>query len=170
LSLVPGLAYLIPRISRGEPLGKGNPQVEPELGENEVAVWPIRQDGGTATWGAIVPTAREILADGYMRVGDYDERTRRWSLGAPRVEGIEGIVALAAAAATLFIAGCASHGSAPAQTADSSVKVKCYGANACKGQAQCKTSMNSCKGHNSCKGQGFVTMGEKACLERFGRS
>src|SRR6185312_1214744 len=41
----------------GEPVGKGNPQVEPELGENEVAVWPIRQDGETATWGAIVPTA-----------------------------------------------------------------------------------------------------------------
>ena len=48
-------------------------------------------------------------------------------------------VALAAAAATLFLAGCASEGSAPAKTADSSaVTVKCYGANSCKGQAECK--------------------------------
>ena len=80
-------------------------------------------------------------------------------------------VALAAAAATLFIAGCASEGSsAPAKTADAgTVMVKCYGANACKGQAECKTADNSCKGQNACKGKGFVTMTEKACLEHFGR-
>jgi len=74
--------------------------------------------------------------------------------------------ALATAAATLFVAG------VPGIAADDSatVKVKCYGANACKGQAECKTSMNSCKGHNSCKGKGFVMMDEKSCLERFGRS
>jgi len=64
----------------GEPVGKGNPQIDPELGESEVAVWPIRQDGATATWGAIVPTAREILANGYLRVGGYDARIQRWSL------------------------------------------------------------------------------------------
>ena len=80
-------------------------------------------------------------------------------------------VALAAAAATLFVAGCQSTGSAPAQSADSgAVKVKCYGANNCKGQAECKTGMNNCKGQNACKGQGYVSMTEKACIERFGRS
>lgn len=68
----------------GEPLGKGNPQVDPDLGENEVAVWPIRQDGATGTWGAIVPTAKELLKDGYLRVGSYDARTRRWSLNFVR--------------------------------------------------------------------------------------
>ena len=74
--------------------------------------------------------------------------------------------ALATAAAALFVTG------VPTMAADdgSTVKVKCYGANACKGQAECKTSMNSCKGHNACKGKGFVTMDEKSCLERFGRS
>jgi uncharacterized membrane protein len=74
--------------------------------------------------------------------------------------------ALATAAAALFVT------SMPGMAADDggAVKVKCYGANACKGQAECKTSMNSCKGHNSCKGKGFITMDEKACLERFGRS
>lgn len=75
-------------------------------------------------------------------------------------------LAVAGAAAALFLAG------APAGAEDSGnlVKVKCYGANACKGQASCKTAMNECKGHNSCKGQGFITMGEKACLQHVGRS
>jgi hypothetical protein len=50
------------------------------------------------------------------------------------------------------------------------VKVKCYGANACKGQAECKSSMNSCKGQNACKGQGFMNLTEKACVERLGRT
>lgn len=68
----------------GEPVGKGKPVIEPEVRADEVAVWPIRQDGGTATWGAIVPTARQILADGYLRVGGYDERTKRWSLNFVR--------------------------------------------------------------------------------------
>jgi uncharacterized membrane protein len=82
-------------------------------------------------------------------------------------------LAIAAAAAALFIAGCASQGSGGStmQTADAgTVKVKCYGANACKGQAECKTAMNECKGHNACKGQGFVTMTEKACVDRLGRA
>ena len=64
----------------GEPAGRGNPPVTPPLNEGEVAVWPIRQDGGTATWGAIVPTARELLNEGYLRVGGFDKRTGRWSL------------------------------------------------------------------------------------------
>ncbi|HZP92111.1 MAG TPA: hypothetical protein VFB20_04420 [Burkholderiales bacterium] len=72
-------------------------------------------------------------------------------------------VALATAAATLFAVGTVSTTSAE------EVMVKCYGANACKGQAECKTSMNSCKGHNTCKGQGFVKMTEKACVDRLGR-
>ena len=64
-------------------------------------------------------------------------------------------VVLAAAAATLFVAGCQSTGGTPMQSADSgAVKVKCYGANSCKGQAECKTAMNACKGQNTCKAQG----------------
>jgi uncharacterized membrane protein len=78
-------------------------------------------------------------------------------------------VAIAAAAATLFIAGCSEMGAT--KTADSgAVKVKCYGANACKGQAECKTGMNNCKGQNACKGQGFMSLTEKACVERLGRT
>ena len=80
-------------------------------------------------------------------------------------------VALAAAAATLFVAGCSSMMGGDAKTADSgAVKVKCYGANSCKGQAECKTGMNSCKGQNSCKGHGFVSLTEQACVDRLGRT
>jgi uncharacterized membrane protein len=74
--------------------------------------------------------------------------------------------AVVAAAAAMFVAG----GASMAADSGNTVKVKCYGANACKGQAECKTSMNACKGHNECKGKGFVNLGEKACLERLGRT
>ncbi len=76
-------------------------------------------------------------------------------------------IALAAAAASLFIAGCASQGGGT-QLADSgAAKVKCYGANACKGQAECKTAANGCKGQNACKAQGFVKLTEQACVDRL---
>ena len=76
--------------------------------------------------------------------------------------------AVASAAALLFVAG---NGASIAADNSGAVKVKCYGANACKGQAECKTSMNDCKGHNACKGKGFVTTeSEKACIEKLGRA
>ena len=79
-------------------------------------------------------------------------------------------VALAAAAAMLFIAGCASSGTSSMQTADAgAVKVKCYGANACKGQSECKTALNDCKGQNACKAKGYVTLTEQACIDQLGR-
>ncbi len=80
-------------------------------------------------------------------------------------------MAVAVAAATLFVAGCASQGGGAASSTDGgTVNVKCYGANACKGQAECKTAMNDCKGHNSCKGKGFVNLTDKECVERLGRT
>lgn len=80
-------------------------------------------------------------------------------------------VAIAAAAASLFVAGCASQGSGGTTMADSSaVKVKCYGANACKGQSECKTVLSACKAQNACKSQGFVMMTEQACIDYLGRA
>jgi uncharacterized membrane protein len=79
-------------------------------------------------------------------------------------------VALAAAAASLFIAGCASQGGSTQMADSGTVKVKCYGANACKGQAECKTAANGCKGQNACKAQGYVMLTEQACIERVGRA
>ena len=67
---------------------------------------------------------------------------------------------LAAAAATLFLAGAVvSTGSTTANAADG----KCMAANACTGQSACKGGANSCKGLNACKGQGFATMSEAKC-------
>jgi len=72
--------------------------------------------------------------------------------------------ALATTAAALF-ATTAVVGTANAEE----VKIKCYGANACKGHSECKTSMNACKGQNACKGKGFQSMTEKACIDKVGR-
>jgi len=79
-------------------------------------------------------------------------------------------VALAAAAATLFIAGCASSGGSTQMADAGAVKVKCYGANACSGKAECKTALNDCKGQNSCKAKGFVMLEEQACINQLGRA
>jgi hypothetical protein len=67
---------------------------------------------------------------------------------------------LAAAAATLFLAGAVvTTGSGPANAAAG----KCMAGNACKGQSACKGASNSCKGLNACKGQGFSAASEKQC-------
>ena len=72
-------------------------------------------------------------------------------------------VTLAAAAAALLLGG--TMAGAPTASAQDA-KVKCYGANACKGKNDCKTVNNACKGKNSCKGQGFVMLSEKDCLAK----
>jgi len=64
----------------GEPLGAGVHRVDPPHSNNELAVWPIRDDGKEATWGAVPATAREILREGFLRVGGFDKRTGRWSI------------------------------------------------------------------------------------------
>ena len=42
-------------------------------------------------------------------------------------------------------------------------KVKCEGANACKGKSACATAKNSCQGQNSCKGQGYLSLTKAEC-------
>jgi hypothetical protein len=67
---------------------------------------------------------------------------------------------LAAAAATLFLAGAVvSTVSTPANAAMG----KCMAGNACKGQSACKGGANSCKGLNACKGTGFSKTSEAKC-------
>ena len=70
-------------------------------------------------------------------------------------------VALAAAAATLFVAGCATGGGGTGFSATG--KVECEGVNGCKGLSECKTANNACKGKNNCKGEGFVYMTPLEC-------
>ena len=69
--------------------------------------------------------------------------------------------ALASAAAVLFVAGIG--GPAAAEHHEAAEKVKCEGANSCKGQSACSTADNACAGHNSCKGKGFVKLSQADC-------
>lgn len=48
--------------------------------EGQVAVLPIRDDNTEATWGAIPETTKQLLAEGYLRVGSFDKKTNRWSI------------------------------------------------------------------------------------------
>ena len=69
--------------------------------------------------------------------------------------------ALAAAAATLLLAGAVS---APTFAAEEA-KGHCMGANACKGASACKTATNACKGQNACNGQGFTETTKDDCAK-----
>lgn len=79
---------------------------------------------------------------------------------------------LASMAAALAFSAGAMAADAPAGSNGLAVaasdKVHCYGLNACKGQADCKTANNACKGHNACKTQGFKGVTAKSCLESSG--
>ena len=71
--------------------------------------------------------------------------------------------AIAAAAATLFLAGATMS-----TVAYAAGEGKCVGANACKGQSACKTASSSCKGQNACKGQGFTEAKDAAACTAAG--
>jgi len=82
-------------------------------------------------------------------------------------------VLLASAAAMMFIAGTAmAQGtmSGPNAMSAETAKVKCVGANDCKGHGACKSAQNDCKGQNSCKGKGFIhTSTTKECSDKGGK-
>ena len=44
------------------------------------SVFPYREDGAESIWGAIPSTARVWKEKGYLRLGSYDEKTKRWSI------------------------------------------------------------------------------------------
>jgi hypothetical protein len=71
--------------------------------------------------------------------------------------------AIAAAAATLFVAGMTI--STNAQAADG----HCMGANACKGQSACKGGKSPGPGANACKGMGFAMMSKGDCVAAKGK-
>ena len=77
-------------------------------------------------------------------------------------------LAVAASAAALFIAGCASMGGGTHSGTEA--KMACNGGNACKGQSECKSANSSCKGQNACKGQGFVSLTPEECKKATNRS
>jgi len=67
---------------------------------------------------------------------------------------------LAAAAASLFVAGAAGLAATPASAAD---KIKCEGVNSCKSHSDCKTFFSECAGHNDCAGKGFKMLTPEEC-------
>jgi hypothetical protein len=71
---------------------------------------------------------------------------------------------LAAAAATLFLAG-----ATVSTTTYAAGEGHCVGANACKGQSACKGGNHACKGLNACKGQGFAEMTKGDCSAAKGK-
>jgi hypothetical protein len=82
---------------------------------------------------------------------------------------------LASAVATLFIATAAMAQDSGAMSASGAqaqgAKVKCVGANSCKGQGACKSAQNDCKGENACKGKGFVnTATPDECTQKGGHT
>lgn len=74
-------------------------------------------------------------------------------------------VTIATAAASLFLAGCASTGGS---MMSAKADVHCSGINSCKGKSACKSAMNDCKGQNSCKGKGWLPKANKAECEAEG--
>ncbi|MCW8876125.1 MAG: DNA methyltransferase [Kangiellaceae bacterium] len=67
-------------IELGEPVGKGNNIPIYKDKEDRVAVWPVKDDGSTATWGAVPTTAQGLLDDGYLRLGSKSKKTGMWSI------------------------------------------------------------------------------------------
>ena len=76
--------------------------------------------------------------------------------------------AVAAAAAALFVTGCAGTGGD--SYGATAAKVHCVGVNSCKGQSDCKSATNSCKGQNACKGQGFLALTKSECDAKGGKA
>ena len=66
-------------------------------------------------------------------------------------------VAMATAAAVLF-----STAPLAANAADAA-KIKCEGANSCKGKSACHTATSGCQGQNSCKGKGYLMLTKADC-------
>jgi Spy/CpxP family protein refolding chaperone len=77
---------------------------------------------------------------------------------------------LATAVGLMFLANPAMA-QAPESGATPQAKVKCVGANDCKGKSGCKTASSPGPGQNSCKGQGLVmTSTEQECKDKGGTS
>lgn len=45
-----------------------------------IAVFPIKDNGQEATWGAIQQTTKKLLEDGFLRVGSINKKTGFWSI------------------------------------------------------------------------------------------
>ena len=76
--------------------------------------------------------------------------------------------AIAAAAATLILAGSARLRADEPKKPDD--RVMCEGINECAGKGTCAGTQNGCAGMNSCKGKGVVSSTFKDCVCNGGKT
>lgn len=67
-------------IEIGDPLAKTDPVPESLVNNEFTIVFPQKDDGTYATWGAIPKTAKTLLEQGFLRVGNFSEKTKNWSI------------------------------------------------------------------------------------------
>lgn len=67
-------------IEIGEPLAKTAPVPELVVNDEFTIVFPQKDDGTYATWGAIPKTAKALLEQGFLRIGSFSEKTKNWSI------------------------------------------------------------------------------------------
>lgn len=71
---------------RGAVVGTGDPlpfEEKPPIGKKIKgfdAAWPIRRDGTLGNWGVGHTTLRQLIGQGYVAVGEYDEKRKTWGL------------------------------------------------------------------------------------------
>ena len=56
---------------------------EPDLKKKQqglVQVWPIRKDGSLGNWGVGAPTLRQLIAKGYVALGEHDPKRGTWAV------------------------------------------------------------------------------------------
>lgn len=82
------------------------------------------------------------------------------------MKGTKGL-AIAAAAAALFVSKAVSAGSH--EGAAEAKKVKCEGVNECRGKGECGGATHDCAGKNECKGKGWVEISAEECTAKGGK-
>ncbi len=48
--------------------------------QGKTAVWPVRKDGSFGNWGVGSITLRDLIAKGYVALGDYDPKRKTWAI------------------------------------------------------------------------------------------
>jgi hypothetical protein len=85
-------------------------------------------------------------------------------------KGVVSGAILATGVALLFMANPSFAQEATAPPASQQAKVKCVGANDCKGKSACKTATSPGPGQNSCSGKGLaMTSSEQECKDKGGK-
>lgn len=67
-------------VGAGEPLPfEKEPNLKKKI-EGLTTVWPIRKDGSLGNWGVGPTTLRQLIANGYVALGEYDSKRKTWAI------------------------------------------------------------------------------------------